>query len=89
MHGQTTNDFRPPPIQSMDDDSNVYRNKPPLAMMIDQQQQQQQSHHPTLPASSSLSTEAFTNPGCTIIITIHTIPDTITSITMTTAIYLT
>ncbi|CAF2256614.1 unnamed protein product [Rotaria magnacalcarata] len=60
MHGQPTNDFRPPPIQSMDDDSNVYRNKPPLAMMIDQQQQQQ-SHHPTLPTSLSSQAQSISS----------------------------
>ncbi|CAF3915447.1 unnamed protein product [Rotaria magnacalcarata] len=59
MHGQPTNDFRPPPIQSMDDDSNVYRNKPPLAMMIDQQQQQ--SHHPTLPTSLSSQAQSISS----------------------------
>ncbi|CAF4291382.1 unnamed protein product, partial [Rotaria magnacalcarata] len=59
-HGQPTNDFRPPPIQSMDDDSNVYRNKPPLAMMIDQQQQQQ-SHHPTLPTSLSSQAQSISS----------------------------
>ncbi|CAF5178776.1 unnamed protein product, partial [Rotaria sp. Silwood1] len=52
MHGQPTNEFRPPPMQSMEDDTNAYRNKPSLGMMIDQQQQQQQSHHPPLLPSS-------------------------------------
>lgn len=55
MHGPT-NDFRSQPMQSMDDDSNVYRNKPPLGMTMDQQQQQ--SHPPLLPTSSSSSSQA-------------------------------
>ncbi|CAF5195675.1 unnamed protein product, partial [Rotaria sp. Silwood1] len=45
----------PPPMQSMEDDTNAYRNKPSLGMMIDQQQQQQQSHHPPLLPSSASS----------------------------------
>ncbi len=52
MHGPPSTDFRPPPVQAMDDESNPYRNKPPSAMMSDPQQQQQ-SHH--LPPSSATS----------------------------------
>ncbi|CAF0919497.1 unnamed protein product [Rotaria sp. Silwood1] len=62
MHGQPTNEFRPPPMQSMEDDTNAYRNKPSLGMMIDQQQQQQQSHHPPLlPSSSSSQTQSLSS----------------------------
>lgn len=49
MHGPPTGDFRPPPVQPMDDENNPYRNKPPSAMMNDPQQQS----HPPLPPSNS------------------------------------
>ncbi|CAF5174196.1 unnamed protein product, partial [Rotaria sp. Silwood1] len=49
-------------MQSMEDDTNAYRNKPSLGMMIDQQQQQQQSHHPPLlPSSSSSQTQSLSS----------------------------
>ena len=58
MHGPSTNDFRPPPVQTMDDESNAYRNRPPSGMMMDPQQQQ--AHHP--PAlSQSHSVSSSTN----------------------------
>ncbi|UJR38169.1 hypothetical protein I4U23_030845 [Adineta vaga] len=55
MHGPPTNEFRPPPVQSMDDDNNAYRNKSSTGIAADQQQ----SHHSSiLPPASSLSSQA-------------------------------
>ena len=57
MHGGATNDFRPPLVQSSDDDPNAYRHKPAPqpGMLLDQQQQ----HLP--PSSQSQSVSSSTN----------------------------
>ena len=49
IHAPPINEFRPPPVQPVDDDNSVYRNRSSSGMMLDQQQ----SHH--LPPSLSLS----------------------------------
>ena len=56
MHGGATNDFRPPLVQSSDDDPNAYRHKPApqSGMLLDQQQ-----HLP--PSSQSQSVSSSTN----------------------------
>ena len=60
MHGPSPNDFRPPPVQTMDDENNVYRNRPPSGLIMDPQQQQQQ-HPPPPPLSQSHSVSSSTN----------------------------
>ncbi|CAF1575705.1 unnamed protein product, partial [Adineta ricciae] len=55
MHGAPTNEFRPPPVQSMDDENNGYRNKSSAGMTADQQQQ---AHSSSILPPSSASSQA-------------------------------
>ena len=57
MPGPPTSDFRPPPVQPMDDENNPYRNKPPSTMMTDPQQQS----HPPLSHSNASQAQSVSS----------------------------